>query len=382
MSNSNENLEKALSKALTTSLIRFSTIAFIVLVCSWAFLPFLPILLWALVLAIALYPVRLFIESKTKWSASRSSIMITIVGVLILGVPTAMVGNAFATSTFDAYDAYQSGTLVIPEPMKSVQSWPIIGENLYGAWKEAARDITGFVEKRQPEIKSLLGTLVDTASGAAKTVFLLIGAIIIAGIMLAWAQPASQSIRQIFVSFSDETRGPELHGLTTATIRQVAVGIIGIAFLTALVFGVTVALGKVPAAPLLTVIALIFAICQIPVTLVAIVAAGLLWSGNDTSTLHNSIFTVLMIAASLTDNFLKPMILGRGLDVPMAIVLIGALGGMMSGGILGMFIGAAFLAAGYQVFMKWVESQSEQVAKTQSGESSSVSSDNAQQQEH
>lgn len=66
-----------------------------------------------------------------------------------------------------------------------------------------------------------------------------------------------------------------------------------------------------------------------------------------------------MIAASLTDNFLKPMVLGRGLEVPMPVVLIGAIGGMMSGGILGMFIGAAFLAAGYQVFMAWVAAESD-----------------------
>ena len=102
---------------------------------------------------------------------------------------------------------------------------------------------------------------------------------------------------------------------------------------------------------------------QLPVTIVAFVAVALLWSGEGTSTLHNSLFTVLIIAASLIDNILKPLILGRGLDVPMPVVLMGAIGGMMSGGILGMFIGAAFLAAGYQVFMKWVESKNEAAEK-------------------
>jgi len=355
----NEDLEVVISNAFTKSLIRFSTLAFIIIVCSWAFLPFLPILLWALVLAIALYPVRLFIEKKTKWTPARSSTLIAIIGILILGVPTALVGNAFATNILLAFDAYEAGTLVLPAPTESVKDWPIIGANIYDVWKEASLDFTGFVEDRQPQIKEVLNWFVETASGAAKSVFLLIGAIIIAGIMLAWAQPATLSIKKIFISFSNEQRGAELHKLTTATIRQVAIGIIGIAFLTALVFGLTVNLASVPAAPLLTIVALVFAICQIPVTLVAIVASALLWSGNDTSTLHNTIFTVLMIAASLTDNFLKPMVLGRGLAVPMPVVLIGAIGGMMSGGILGMFIGAAFLAAGYQVFMAWVATESD-----------------------
>lgn len=361
---SNEDLEIVLSKAFTKSLIRFSTLAFIIFVCGWAFLPFLPILLWALVLAIALYPVRQFIEKKTNWTAARSSTAIALTGVLLLGVPTALVGNAFATNVLLAFDAYEAGTLVVPVPADSVKGWPVIGTNLFEVWKDAATDFPGFVEQRQPQIKGILNWFVETASGAAKSVFLLIGAIIVAGIMLAWAKPATESIRKIFISFSDEQRGGELHTLTTATIRQVAIGIIGIAFLTAIAFGLTVNFASVPAAPLLTIVALVFAICQIPVTLVAIVASVLLWSGNDTTALHNTIFTILMIAASLTDNFLKPLVLGRGLAVPMPVVLIGAIGGMMSGGILGMFIGAAFLAAGYQVFMAWVASETDSATQS------------------
>ncbi|MET2845197.1 AI-2E family transporter [Vibrio owensii] len=361
MSNSNENLEKVLAKAFTTSLIRFSVTTLIVIVCWWAFLPFLPILLWALVLAIALYPVKLVIESKLGLSSARSATLIAIIGVLILGTPTAMVGNSFASKTLGAFESYRDGTLVIAKPADSVKTWPLVGEKVHAVWFEAADDLPEFIEKRQPQIKGFFGWFVDTASGAAKSVFMLIGAIIIAGVMLAWAQPAAKSIRKIFISFADEARGTELHELTTATIRQVAVGIIGIAFLTAMAFGAVVALSGVPGAALFTLIALIFAIVQLPVTLIALVTIGLLWSG-DSGTIHNVIFTVLLIAASLIDNFLKPLILGRGLDVPMPIVLIGAIGGMMSGGILGMFIGAAFLAAGYQVFMKWVDTETQDVA--------------------
>ncbi|BCN26212.1 AI-2E family transporter [Vibrio alfacsensis] len=361
MNNSNEHLEKILSKAFTASLIRFSVITFIVIVCCWAFLPFLPILLWALVLAIALYPLSEFIQAKLGWTSARSATVIALVGVLILGTPTAMVGNSLASKTLGAFDAYKEGTLVIKSPTQGVKEWPVVGEKLHAVWFEASNDLPQFIEKRQPQMKGALSWFVDAASGAAKNVFLLIGAIIIAGIMLAWAEPAAKSIRKIFISFSDEAKGPELHELTTATIRQVAVGIIGIAFLTAMIFGAVVALSGVPAAALFTVVALVFAIVQLPVTIIALVAVGLLWSG-DGGTVHNAIFSILLIVASLVDNFLKPMILGRGLEVPMPIVLIGAIGGMMSGGILGMFIGAAFLAAGYQVFMKWVDAETQEVA--------------------
>lgn len=363
MNNSNENLEKVLVKAFSTSLIRFSAITLIVIVCWWAFLPFLPILLWALVLAIALYPIKLGIEHKLGLRSSRAATLVAVIGVLVLGTPTAMVGNSFASKTLETVDSYRNGTLVVPMPTDNVKEWPLVGEKVYEAWDEAAVNLPDFIEKHQPQVKSIFGWVFDSAAGAAKNVFVLIGAVIIAGIMLAWAEPASASISKIFISFTDPVKGPKLHKLTTATLRQVAIGIIGIAFLTAMVFGAVVALAGVPAAALFTLIALILAIVQLPVTVLALVAVAVLWSG-DSGTAHNVIFTILLIASSLIDNFLKPIILGRGLDVPMPIILIGAVGGVMSGGILGMFVGAAFLAAGYQVFMQWVEDENTQVLET------------------
>ncbi|MEP4486599.1 MAG: AI-2E family transporter [Halioglobus sp.] len=364
MKSDDTEVAELISRALTSSLIRFSVVAFIALVCTWAFLPFLPIMLWAIVLAIALYPVRLFIESKLGWSPSGSATAIAVVGVLILGIPSVMIGNSFTSKTLGTYQSYQAGTLVIPAPPEDVAKLPVVGEDIYASWGEAAEDLPRFVETRQPSLKKVASWFVEAASGAAKSVFLLIGAIVIAGIMLAWAEEADKAMRRIFTSFSDDTRGPELYDLSTKTIRQVAVGIIGIAFITAMTLGGVMALAGVPAVALLTLLALLLAVMQIPVTLVALVAVGLLWNGNDASTVHNTIFSVLMIAASLIDNFLKPLILGRGLDVPMPVVLMGALGGMMSGGILGMFIGAVFLTAGYQVFSYWVDAGSSAEQKT------------------
>ncbi|MCE2570276.1 AI-2E family transporter [Motilimonas eburnea] len=371
MNDNYENLEKRISKAFTASLIRFAVIAFVVMVCTWAFLPFLPLLMWSIVLAVALFPARKFLQAKLGLSVTKSSTVIALAGVLLIGVPTAMVANSLTVKTVSTFKAYEAGTLSLPAPGPSVKEWPLVGEDLHAAWSSASTDLAGFVEDKQPQLKNASSWIVGVISGAAGSVFMLIGAFIVAGIMLAWAEQAGMSIRRIFITFSDEARGPGLHKLTTGTLRQVAVGIIGIAFLTAMTFGLTVALAGVPAASVFTLIALLFAIMQLPVTLIAFVTVALLWSGDSSAVVHNSIFTVLMIAASLVDNVLKPMILGRGLDVPMPVVLIGAIGGMMSGGILGMFVGAAFLSAGYQVFMSWVESET-QAAKMESPESAPI----------
>jgi predicted PurR-regulated permease PerM len=133
LNSNDENLTQVLSKAVSASLIRFSVIAFVVFVCVWAFWPFLPIMLWALVLAIALYPVCQFLRARYGWSPARASTLIALFGVLLLGAPTAMVGNSFASKIFGVYDSYEAGTLTVPEPAAEVKDWPVLGDDLHSA---------------------------------------------------------------------------------------------------------------------------------------------------------------------------------------------------------------------------------------------------------
>ena len=92
--------------------------------------------------------------------------------------------------------------------------------------------------------------------------------------------------------------------------------------------------------------------------IVSLTAIPYLWSTGD-STTTNLIFTVYLLAAGMVDNVLKPLLLGRGVEAPMPVILLGALGGMVSGGIIGLFIGAVVLAIGYQLFMGWVAEENQ-----------------------
>ena len=359
MKRETDQLSKAISEALTSSLIQFSVIAFIVLACTWAFAPFLPIMLWALVLAIALQPVYLALKAKMGGSSGRPATLLVLVGLLLIGVPTVLMGSAFATQLIVLAEGLSEGTIKVPAPSQDVAELPLIGENLHESWAAAATDLPAFLEKMAPQLKSFGGWIAGVAAGTAGGVFKLLGALIVAGIMLAWSEEGSRAMGRIFSRFAGPERGLGLQDLTTKTVRSVAIGIIGIAFVTAFLLGIIFFLSGIPGAGILAVLALLFGIMQIPITLIALVGVALLWStGGENSTVFNVIFTVLMIVGSMVDNILKPIVLGRGLDVPMPVILIGALGGMMSGGFLGMFIGASFLAAGYQLFMGWVDTGS------------------------
>jgi len=115
----------------------------------------------------------------------------------------------------------------------------------------------------------------------------------------------------------------------------------------------------VPWAGVLAGIVLVLGIAQVPAVLVTLPAIAYLWMSGEHSTVAAAGYTVLLIVAGMADNVLKPLMLGRGVDAPMPVILLGALGGMAAAGILGMFVGATLLALGYQIFMGWVAANSE-----------------------
>ena len=177
---------------------------------------------------------------------------------------------------------------------------------------------------------------------------------IIAGIMMAFGQSGSRGSLAIFERIVGNTRGNEFARLSTATIRAVAQGVIGVAFIQAIIVGLALLVAGVPWAGALAAIVLVLGIAQIPALIVTLPAIIYIWSSGDYSNAAAIAYTVLLFLSGMADNVLKPLMLGRGVDAPMPVILLGALGGMATGGILGMFVGATLLALGYQIFMGWV----------------------------
>ena len=165
------------------------------------------------------------------------------------------------------------------------------------------------------------------------------------------ANRAQNATRAIFVRIAGEERGEALANLSTATTRAVAQGVIGVAFIQAIIVGLALLVAGVPFAGIFAIIALLLGIAQVPALIVTLPAIGYIWASGDYSTGMATTHTIILVVAGMADNVLKPLLLGRGVDAPMPVILFGALGGMASAGILGMFVGATLLAMGYQIFM-------------------------------
>lgn len=359
MSEENNSNPIAIGKQALTAqlllevLLRFTVVILLVYICYKIFAPFMALLAWGLIMAVALYPVQQKLSAKLDGRSGRAS-LILVLGILItLGGPILLLGGSFFDQLQSIHSTYEAGELKLSPPSESVANWPVVGPRVHAAWSQAASDMPHFLEDHRSALKRLSERLVSMSMSGMKSVLLLIGAFILAGIIMAFAKDGILALTRIFdrVASSD---GEAIQKLCTGTIRSVAVGVLGVALIQALLFGVGFVVCGIPAAGLLALFVMFTAIIQIPSLLIGLPVIAYVWVGGDGSTVVNVLFTVWFLFASLADNFLKPMLLGRGVDAPMPIILIGALGGMVVAGFIGLFVGAVFLAVGYQVFMQWV----------------------------
>ena len=194
---------------------------------------------------------------------------------------------------------------------------------------------------------------------------------VVAGIIMAYGESGAGAARRIFERIAGIARGEEFTRLGTATVRAVASGVIGIACIQALIIGVSLLIAGVPFAGVLAVVVLVFGVAQLPALIVTLPVIAWIWASGDYGTGRAAAYSALLfVLGGMADNVLKPLMLGRGVDAPMPIILIGALGGMASSGILGMFVGATGLALGYQIFMRWVHENPERTGQAEAIRSS------------
>jgi len=360
-----ESLKKWLSTDLTDTLIRLAIAAFLVVLCVRIFEPFLGLMLWALILAVALYPAQQWIVRRFRMGEGRAATLLVLVALFAIGVPSFMLGGSFAQHVYDFHTRFKNDEITIKKPNPSVAEWPLVGEKVYASWNSAAEDLPASLAKVRPQLAEVSKKLLTAAASTAGGVLKFLGSMIIAGIMMAYGRAGSQAMQRIISRLAGRERGVQLHTLSTATIRSVAAGVVGVAFIQALLLGIGFIWAGIPAAGVWALVTLLLGIAQLPALIVSLPAIIYIWSTGD-STTTNLVFTVYLLAAGSVDNVLKPLLLGRGVDAPMPVILFGALGGMVSGGIIGLFVGAVVMAIGYQVFMDWV-AEGDEASEGQAG---------------
>lgn len=349
-------IDPRIPRTLLDTLIRAGLIATLVVACYEIFHPFLSLMAWALILAITLYPMHGMLKARIGGGEGRAATVLVIIAIAILLVPAYLLGASLSESVQSVIEVVKERGVHIPAPPAAVADWPLIGKPLYSFWAQTAADVSGVLHDAAPHLKGAALGLLGKLAGASIGLLVFIGALIIAGIIMAYGKTGHASALRIANRIVAEGHGRDMVTLCTATIRAVAQGVIGIAFIQMLLIGAGFIVKGVPGAGLLALGVLIIGIMQLPATLITLPVIAYVFFAEGAS-LAVIIFAIYTFVAGLADNVLKPLLLGRGVDVPMPVILIGALGGMVVGGIIGLFIGPVLLAVGYKLFWQWVDQQ-------------------------
>ncbi len=340
------------------TLTEFIRIVLISLLLIWAYkllAPFIGVIAWAVILAVAIYP---FYQKRIKGSKWKN-IVFSLVVVGLLAVPTYSIFSSIIENTTGVMQDLKAGTFEVHPPSEKIKELPLIGKNLHAEWSKLSADSKAYALDHQDFIldkgKDVFGSLL----GLMGTLVLFIISFIIAVVFMSKAD-SSYSTTVKFANKVLGKNGEETIQMSRNTIRSVVKGILLVAIIQALLSFVGFKLIGLPFAGLFTLLVLISAIVQLPVTLAVIPAIALAFSVSDSST-HAIIFTVYIIAVSLIDNFLKPVLLAKGLKTPTIVIFLGAIGGVMLHGIIGLFVGTVVLALMHQLYTAWVNDPEDEV---------------------
>ena len=325
------------------------------LLAAWCFMivtPFIVPVIWGVIIAVAIYPLFLKLKSLLGGNNKLAAAIYTLIMLALLITPTVMISDSIIDTSKIIGERYEAGTLEVPPPNDSVKDWPLIGEKTYALWSQASTDLEDTLKKYDAETRKVGKVIASGAAGAAGTILQFILSIIISGILVANAKGAYEVTVKFFTRLTNVEDGKTYTDLTRDTIRSVAQGVLGVATIQAVLSALGMMVMDVPAWGLWTLMVLVVAIAQIPPILILGFVCAYVFSVAETT--PAVIFLIYCIVVSSSDAFLKPLFLGRGMATPMLVILLGAIGGMMLSGIIGLFVGAIVLALGYELFMAWL----------------------------
>jgi predicted PurR-regulated permease PerM len=328
----------------------------VALVAYWSFLllrPFIAILIWAAILSVALYPIiYLWLTRVLGGRSTLSSCLLTLLALVVILGPISTLGAALVQNLSSIAVGVSEGTITVPPPPPGVADWPIIGEKLSAFWQTASHELGKTLASIEPQLKSAAVKVLEVVGSIGLGVLQFTVAIFIAGFAYSRAAGVQDALKT-FANRAAPQMGGDFVDLAGGTVRSVARGVVGISLIQAILFGLGALVAGIPLAGLWTFVALILAIVQVGPGLVIVPVIIYAWSTMDTA--GAAILSVYLVPVMLLDNVLKPIVMGRGLPVPMLVIFIGVIGGTVAHGLIGLFVGPIVLSLGYELGRAWIQ---------------------------
>ncbi|MEZ5083146.1 MAG: AI-2E family transporter [Bacteroidales bacterium] len=337
--------------------IRLFILLIIIAWCLLIMYPFVSIILWSLILGMAMHPLHTKVSKKIGGKPKLASFIIIFSILTIIFVPIVILVSSVVDEMKALKVHYDAGTLTIPPPTESVKEWPLVGEKFYLLWQNISINLEQTILKYQDQLAQFGSNLAKGILSAGSGVIQIMVALIIAGVLLTIGG-IGESIRKFFRKLAGN-RGDEFADVAIKTVGSVVKGVIGVALILAILHGILLMLAGIPYAGIWTLLIFVLAVLQLPVIFVTLPIIIYLFAVKEP--VPAIIWTVLLVVAGLSDNILKPILLGKGAVVPMLVIFIGVIGGFILSGFIGLFTGAIVMSIGYKLFVGWLNSNDTEV---------------------
>lgn len=347
----NEKGKAEVSRFAIDIAVRISLIAALVYVSLLLLRPVAPLLLWAIILSVAIFPLFRLLRVRLHL---RPGVAATLISMLLLALILAPA-VVLAASAIESLDEYArmllKGEHLVPPPPESIREWPMVGGRVYDFWLTASNDIRALFTAHVQQIASLGRWIGRLAAGVFLEVLQFAGATIVAGVLLAYSDRLGGTLTDLAGRIAD-ARGRHFVEIAGSTIRNVSQGVIGVALLQSALLGIGMLMAGVPFAGAITFVCLVLAIVQVGPNIVMIPL--IVWTWFSMPVLAAGLFTAYSAPLLLLDNVLRPILMARGLQTPMAVILAGVICGTLAGGLIGLFVGPVVLAVSYDLVVAWV----------------------------
>lgn len=339
---------------LIDTILRIVVLLVLIAWCIGIILPFLEPVLWGAIIATTLHP---FFARVKRWMGNRNmlaAVMVTLLLFVILLLPTALLVNSLIEGIQSLVVQFRNQTLVIPPPGPSVAGWPLIGKPISEIWLLASQSLESAITTYREPLSKLGMTIIGPLGGFGRSLLMFFVSVIIAGAFLVKADASAAFVRKLIRRLVGE-RSDEMLPVTGAIIRNVAKGILGVAIFQFLAGGTVFVLANVPFPGLWAFAVLVLAILQLPTVIVILPVVIYIFSVKELP--FAILWTIALLVVGLSDNVLKPLLMGKSSIVPMLVIFLGAIGGFIFSGLIGLFTGAIVLSVGYKLMVHWIDEE-------------------------
>ena len=342
-----------MQREVTRTTLAVLSIGMLIAASFWIIRPFLTAVIWATMIVVATWPVLVLLQRGLGGRRVLAIVLMTIAMLLVFVLPFWVAISTLA----DYSDEVGSWTkslrlLTIPQPPAFVDGVPVVGPKVAAYWRDTASEGWGaLIAKLQPYIVQVAKWVAAEAGGVGVLVVQFLLTIIIAAVLYANGESAATGVLRFGYRLAG-ARGEQSIRLAGQAIRGVALGVVVTALAQSLLGGLGLAVAGIPFAGALTMAMLMLCLAQLgPLVVLVPAVVWLYWTGD------NVWGTVLLIWSAFVgtlDNFLRPFLIKQGADLPLLLIFAGVIGGLVSFGLLGIFVGPVVLAVTYTLLESWV----------------------------